>query len=160
MPRNTKTSEARVPPKGGAARGGSALAGGPHLDECNYYLVTIKCNHLLHTTREALDQAHARLVKRVKRAEWSDLKVYEDDSMGRMHIHTYCLIRGKTPYFRNLQEPGWTIDFSYFPWTDQMFVINYFHKHDQTENAITQRFEENWFRFGYHFDGLPIACIN
>lgn len=131
------------------ARGGSTLVEGPHC-----YIVTIKCNHKEAISRELLDAEYNRIVKAVPKGDWTAAKTYEEDSNGRMHIHTICEIEGKQPYFKRLQRKGWTINFAEFPAADYHKVLGYCHKNDQSEYSIKQLFEGNNYRFGYHFQEL------
>lgn len=132
------------------ARGGSTLVEGPHLHK-QHYLVTIKCNSLCSVTRNEIDVVYRHLVSKLPNAEWTDYVSYEVDSLNRMHIHTYCMVRGKEPYFKKYQKKNWTIDFQPFPPECQRTVLSYIRKHSQSEAAITNRFAENQYMFSYKF---------
>ena len=104
-----------------------------------------------HVTREELDTVYDGIVKKLPNADWSDHVAYEEDSLGRMHLHTYTMIKGRAPYYKKFQKSGMSIDFTEFEWDRQMVVLNYLNKHDQSDNAVNQRFDENQYRFSNLF---------
>lgn len=87
------------------------LTEGKTLPKVTQYLVTIKLHKMDHTTKAELDAELDELKTRVKNADWSTICAYETDTLHRMHLHTYCIITGKTPYFKKLQKPGMSINF-------------------------------------------------
>lgn len=106
------------------------------------YIVTIKGHELRHYEKTELDTRLDNLVKKMKSVEWSSMRAYEEDSMQRMHVHTYC-ITTRTPYYKRYQEQGWSIHFKQFPLEDVKNVRNYFRKVDQDKKVVEQRFLEN-----------------
>lgn len=116
----------------------------------HFYLVTIKGHAKRHYSRQELDSMWANLRKKMKSADWSDLRAYEEDSQGRMHIHCYC----RTPralFYPKYQIPGWSHNFTPFPPEDIDRVYAYLNKHKQYPCFLEQQFIENQARNEYCF---------
>lgn len=119
------------------------LTEGKTLPKVTQYLVTIKLHKMDHTTKEELDAELAELKTRVKNADWSNICAYETDTLHRMHLHTYCIITGKAPYFKKLQKPGMSIDFRTNRQSSGKKILKYIHKFDQSPAAVHNRFVIN-----------------
>jgi len=121
------------------------------------YLLTIKCHARVHVPKDTLDAVLKEVIRKVNashlKSEWSSLVGYEEDSKGRMHIHTH-LVTQKPLFMKKYQKPGWSIHFSDRKDGKQMdgtLAIKYIMKLDQTPNAVLQRFDENYYRFNNRF---------
>lgn len=114
-----------------------------------WYIVTIK----MHTHEPV---SYERLIRELnivknrlgKETIWGDEIGFELDSLGRSHVHTYCCIHGRQPYFKNLQKKGMNIDFSPFPRVDVKKVIDYCLKNTPNYHAVLQTQVENQFLKG------------
>jgi len=124
------------------------------LHSSKHYMLTIKCNYKKSMTRLELDNEYARIVKRLPGIEYSDKLCYEEDTEGRTHIHTTCIINGKLPLFSKLSKKGWHINFTQYPPEHHKMIQSYINKHQQTEAAIDQLFDLNQYRFDNQF-GSP-----
>jgi len=121
------------------------------------YLVTIKCHARVHVDKETLDNVLKETVKKVNasrlKSEWSCIVGYEEDSKGRMHLHTH-LVTEKAIFMKKYQKPGWSIHFA--DRKDGKYMtgdraIRYITKLDQSREAVLQRFDENYYRFVNRF---------
>jgi len=117
------------------------------------YLVTVKCHAKVHVPKLDLDEVLALTIKKVNasklKADWSSIIGYEEDSIGRMHIHTF-LVTEKELYMKKYQRPGWSIHFSDRKDGKVMtsaIALKYITKLDQSPNAVEQRFDANYYRF-------------
>lgn len=115
------------------------------------YLVTIKCHAKCHIPKEYLDDVLKETVKKLTRvgAEWSSIVGYEEDSIGRMHLHTICKTQ-KPVFLKKLQKPGWSIHFQ--TRKDGKVLgpkgcLKYVTKLKQSPMAIDRRFNANYYRF-------------
>ena len=117
------------------------------------YLVTIKCHAKFAISKYDLDQVLQETIKKVNasklKADWSSIVGYEEDSIGRMHVHTF-LVTEKQLFMSKYQKPGWSIHFQArkdgHVMTSQR-ALTYITKQDQCPAAIQQRFDANQYRF-------------
>lgn len=93
-----------------------------------YYLVTIKHNKKLFTSRKDIRDVYLGLVKQVKNGDWIDRTAFELDECGRLHLHTLVLINGKSPYFKALMRKNWHIHFKRIRSQDVNRVHSYINK--------------------------------
>lgn len=123
------------------------------------FLVTIKGHSKRHYSKLELDIEWTYLRAMTDGLEWTEFAAYEEDKIGRMHLHTTCKGK-KAPYFKKLQKPGWSLHFKEYPTEDYKRVQKYLIKHNQSPNGIQQLFFENEIKWaGYMFpmdqqDGL------
>lgn len=121
------------------------------------YLVTIKCHAKVAVPKDTLDSILAETVKKVNasrlKSDWSCIVGYEEDSIGRMHLHTF-LITQKPIFMKKYQKPGWSIHFQSRKndkYITSKSAIEYITKLDQSPNAVAQRFDANYYRFNNRF---------
>lgn len=129
----------------------------------NTYLVTIKPHALIHHTKASLDMYLARTVKKLTRckAEWSCINGYEEDTLGRMHLHTIVKTQG-TPLFSKVNtDKKVQVHFRELSSEkDRERGARYVLKYNQGKYAVEQRFDANFIRFKhpvykYEVSGSP-----
>lgn len=119
----------------------------------HFYLVTIKGHDVRHYSKEELDERWEVLRTQLKKAEWSDVRAYEVDTVGRMHLHCYCQV-GRKPFFPKFQKPGWSIHFQPFPPEDLNHIYDYITVYKNDPCSVEARFVENKCYHEYCFNEI------
>lgn len=117
------------------------------------YLLTIKCHARVHVPKAYLDELLLQTRRKINssklKADWSSLVAYEEDSIGRMHIHTFFITQ-KPIFMEKYQIPGWSVHFQSRKdgkLLDGKSALSYMSKLPQGIHAVNQRFDVNWYRF-------------
>lgn len=157
-----KGEQSELPECNGGPIGGTPINNGDNKVKRSY-LVTIKCHAKVYVSQDELDRVLAETKNKVNasrlKADWSSIVGYEEDSLGRMHLHTF-LVTEKAIFMKKYQKPGWSIHFQDRKAGKYMTgkrALRYITKLDQSSNAVKQRFDENYYRFVNRFlpESLP-----
>lgn len=110
--------------------------------ECNgtlyfYYLITIKCNHKVYTSRMDIITVYSRLLRKLGTYELFDNKAWELDGDRRWHYH-FMVALPRPPYYKGLGRKNWHIHFQEIPKDDIKNTIQYLRKINQNKYYLEQ----------------------
>jgi len=77
------------------------------------------------------------------RGEWSANISIELDSLQRLHLHAIMYTQ-REPYYKSVQEKGWTI---HFQRGDAILIWNYINKYDQSTPAKDERENLSYYHY-------------